>query len=108
MLTQPFAIPAAFFFLVAIPLVAGLIPRNRFYGVRTRKSLTEDRIWYPVNRFAGIMLMLASLVYALVAACWPYNKPAGDNFTVWLVHLIGFVLPLFIGLVLTFIYARRL
>ncbi|MGA9853808.1 MAG: SdpI family protein [Gammaproteobacteria bacterium] len=85
----------------------GLIPRNRFYGFRTQKTLTDGRTWYPANRFAGIAIMLASLVYATVAITWPYSKSASDNFEIWLIHLVGFVLPLFIGLVLTFAYTRR-
>ncbi|MHB8405251.1 MAG: SdpI family protein [Gammaproteobacteria bacterium] len=105
---QPFAIPAIFLFLAAVPLVMGLVPRNRFYGFRTRKALADERIWYSINRFAGVAIILASLVYAAVAIMWPYSQSASDNFDIWLIHLAGFVLPLFIGLALTFVYARRL
>jgi len=108
MLTQPFAIPAAIFFLMAVPLALGIIPRNRFYGFRTRKTLADDHAWYPVNRFAGVAIMLASLVYAVVAITWPYSKAASDNFESWLIHLVGFVLPLLIGLASTFSYSKRL
>jgi len=107
MLTQPFAIPAALIFLVAIPLVIGIIPRNRFYGFRLQKTLADDQIWYPVNRFGGIMVMLASMIYAIIAITQPYSKSASDNFTVWLIHLAGFALPLLAGIALTLVYARK-
>jgi uncharacterized membrane protein len=107
MLDQPFAMPAALIFFVAVPLVVGLIPRNRIYGFRTQKTLADDRAWYPVNRFAGVVIILASLVYAFVAIAWPYSKAASDNLKIWLIHLAGFVLPLLIAIVLTMLYARK-
>ncbi len=108
MFSQPFAIPAALLFLAAIPLALGLIPRNRFYGFRIRKALADDRVWYSINRLAGIMLMLASVVYAVVARAWPYSRLTGGNFEIFLIHLAGFWLPLLIALVLAGIYVRRL
>ena len=74
MTTQPFAVPA----LLAVPLVLGVVPRNRLYGVRTARSLSDDGVWYPANRVAGAAIMIASSVYApvvlgLVAALW-YSK----------------------------------
>lgn len=105
--TQPFAIPATFFFFVALPLVIGLIPRNRFFGIRTQKALVDDQVWYPVNRFGGIMVMLASMIYAIIAITQPYSKSASDDFTVWLIHLAGFGLPLLFALVLTLLYSRN-
>jgi uncharacterized membrane protein len=53
---QPFFVPAVLIFVLAIPLVLGLIPRNRFYGVRTAKTLSRDDIWYRANRFGGRVL----------------------------------------------------
>ncbi|MGH2510582.1 MAG: SdpI family protein [Gammaproteobacteria bacterium] len=108
MLSQPFAISAALIFLVAIPLVIGLIPRNPFYGFRIQKTLADERVWYSANRFAGVMLMLASIVYAAVALVWPYSKHASDNFEIFLIHLAGFGLPLLVAFLLCWAYARRL
>ena len=65
-------------------------------------------MWYSINRFAGVAIILASLVYAAVAIMWPYSKSASDNLDIWLIHLAGFALPLLIGLVLAGLYARRL
>ena len=106
--SQPFIIPALVLFIVAIPLVMGIIPRNRFYGMRSRKALTDDRIWYPVNRLGGLLVMLASMVYACVALLWPYSKTAADSSRIFLIHQLGFVLPLVVALVITGLYGRRL
>jgi hypothetical protein len=107
MAEQPFAIPALLFFIVALPLVFGVIPPNRLYGFRTKKTLSNADIWYAVNRFAGIAIMLASTVYASAAGTWPYDRAAPDNFSIWLVHLAAFAGPLVVALFASGSYARR-
>ena len=108
MFAQPFAIPALLLFLVSAPLVAGLIPRNRLYGFRTAKTLSDDGIWYRVNRLAGLAVMIASAVYGAVAANWPYDRAAPDNFSIWLLHLAAFAGPLVVALSVAGWYSRGL
>lgn len=107
MASQPFAVPALLFFIAAVPLIIGLVPRNRFYGVRTLKTLSDDRIWYSVNRLAAVALMVASSVYGIVAVFLPYDRSASDNFTIWGIHLVAFIVPIVIGLTLALRYAKR-
>jgi hypothetical protein len=45
MSSQPFFIPAVIILLFAIPLILGLTPRNRAYGIRTGNTLSDDRTW---------------------------------------------------------------
>ena len=108
MTDQPFAIPALLLFLLAVPLVVGVIPRNRFYGVRTRRTLSGDSIWYPVNRVAGIAFIMSSLLYGVVTAVRPYDRQASDNFATWGIHLAAFVIPVIISIGLASRYAKRL
>ena len=107
MFTQPFAVPALVLFIVAIPLILGVIPPNRLYGFRTKKTLSDADVWYRVNRFAAIAIMIASVVYALAARTWPYDRAAADNFSIWLVHLAAFAGPLVVALIVSASYARR-
>jgi hypothetical protein len=51
------------FILLAIPLILGIVPRNYFYGFRSRRTLAADTLWYPVNRVAGVSLALAGLAW---------------------------------------------
>lgn len=51
------------FILLAIPLVFGIVPRNYFYGFRSRRTLKSDAIWYPANRVSGVLLALAGLAW---------------------------------------------
>jgi uncharacterized membrane protein len=108
MFTQPFAIPALLLLIVALPLVVGAIPRNRVYGFRTRKTLSDDAIWYPVNRAAGMAIVIASAVYFAATMIWPYNRAATDNFSVWLRHLAAFAVPLIVGLSVAGRYSKSL
>jgi hypothetical protein len=96
---QPFAVPALIVFVMALPLVAGVVPMNRVYGIRTRQTLSSDALWYSVNRVGGWLLLLASIVYWLAAALWPYKGLADASFSIWLVHLAAFVLPIILALV---------
>jgi len=107
MLTQPFAVPAMILFLIAIPLVLGLISRNRFYGVRTPKTLSDDKVWYRVNRLAGAAVMLAGALYGAVAVMWPHDRAASDNLSTWALHLAAFVAPLIVGIGVASWYAKR-
>jgi uncharacterized membrane protein len=108
MFSQPFAVPALLLFIVALPLIFGVIPRNRLYGFRTRKTLSDDVIWYSVNRFTGIAIVIASAIYLAATMIWPYSRAAADNFSVWLRHLAAFAVPLIVGLIAAASYSKRL
>jgi hypothetical protein len=108
MSAQPFAVPALLLFIVAVPLVLGVIPRNRLYGFRTTKTLSDDGVWYRVNRLAGVAVMIASGVYGAVAVTWPYDRAAADNFSTWWLHLAAFAGPIVVGLIVAGWYAKRL
>jgi uncharacterized membrane protein len=53
--------------LLAVPLLRGRVPRNRFYGFRTPKTLSDDRVWYAANRIAGRDLLVAGASISLGA-----------------------------------------
>jgi hypothetical protein len=97
-MSQPFAIPSAILVLLALPLVLGLVPRNRYFGVRTPAALADDATWYRVNQAAGLAFLLAGAVYGVVALALPYDRAARDNLGTWAIHLAAFVLPTFLGL----------
>jgi uncharacterized membrane protein len=106
MTKQPFLIPALIFLIISLPLVIGLIPRNRFYGIRTRRTLSDNRVWYAANKFGGWMFILSSLIYLVIAAMVPYLP---DSTSVnWWVHVAGFILPLVIGIFVIHFYIKHL
>jgi hypothetical protein len=56
---------AAFFILIAIPLIKHKIPRNGLYGFRTKTTLSCDEIWYPANAYFGRSFAIANVVTIL-------------------------------------------
>jgi uncharacterized membrane protein len=52
---------------ISIPLVLRKVPPNVVYGVRTRKTLSDARIWYEANYRGGVALIVAGIVGL---ACW--------------------------------------
>src|SRR5689334_6410752 len=55
---------------LAIPMALGRVPRNRWYGYRTRRTLADDRTWDLVNRVSGKGLVVGGIVEALMALVW--------------------------------------
>ena len=96
---QPFFIPAVIFVVLALPLVAGVVPPNRIYGVRTRVTLGSPAVWRRANRVAGVGVILASAVYLEVARIRPYSPAAPDDFGTFLLHLVAFAVPLVAALI---------
>ena len=107
MFNQPFFIPAALFFIAAVPLLLRLIPRNRFYGIRTAKTMKDDLIWYSANRFGAVVIVLSSILYFLIAAMFPAGGTHDSDFSLWLLHLSAFALPLFISFYFISRYIKR-
>jgi len=108
MTAQPFQIPAILILIASIPLVIGIVPRNRVYGIRTCKTLSDDSVWYPANRFGGWALIISCLFYLLLSALMPYNKNQQDNFSIWTIHFISFLLLLAAAITITLLYVRKL
>jgi uncharacterized membrane protein len=50
------------FVALGYPLKLGRVPPNRFYGFRTPRTLTNERIWYEVNRVTGIDMIRGGVV----------------------------------------------
>ena len=62
--------------VLGIPLWARRVPPNRFYGVRTRTTLTDEARWYEINARTGRDLTLAAAFYSVATlvidrAAWP-------------------------------------
>ncbi len=105
MTAQPFLVPSIIILLASIPLVLGIVPRNRVYGIRTRKTLSDDAVWYPANRFGGWALIVSSSISIAISCVMPYDP---IHYTTFLIDLGGFIVPLITGVILTLWYCRRL
>jgi uncharacterized membrane protein len=43
--------------MLAIPLIRRQVKPNPLYGVRTPKTLSDERVWYEANAYAGRLLL---------------------------------------------------
>lgn len=57
--------------VLSVPLMLEWVPRNPIYGFRTPRTLSEDRVWYPANRVAGIALGCAGMIWLAAAYLIP-------------------------------------
>jgi uncharacterized membrane protein len=108
MLQQTFVIPALLIFLLSIPLITEIIPPNYCYGIRTPKTLSDSRIWYRANKFAGRVLMFASGFYLTVVVLTIHLPSINQNFGIWLLHFCSFMIPLSLGFLLIRRYINSL
>jgi hypothetical protein len=105
---QPFLVPSIIVVFVVIPLVLGLVPPNRVYGVRTKKTLADPELWRRANVFGGCALGLAALVYIFAGRYIPYPPAGSGDLAAFGLHLGLFVGPLLLAVLLTGLYIRRL
>jgi hypothetical protein len=58
-----------------VPLMRRIVPPNRWYGVRLRSTLADERIWYAVNERSGRDLIFVGLTVVFVTLGVPLVLP---------------------------------
>ena len=91
--------------LVAVPLALRKVPRNRLYGIRTRRTLADDAVWYETNAFGGRCLLVASAVTLVVVAVLPAMPLPGGARTP--LGLAALVVPSLVAAILAVRHAGR-
>jgi len=89
-------------------LVLNKIPRNCFYGFRTKKTVASDEIWYKANRWAGLSFLAAALTSLIGCAFLSCDK---DKLSFDALNSIGFgffIVPIIVAVLSSFIYLRKL
>ncbi|MFN0110385.1 MAG: SdpI family protein [Blastocatellia bacterium] len=54
-----------FFILIGIPSILQWVPPNDYWGFRTAKTFSDERIWYAANRLSGIDMAIAGLAIVI-------------------------------------------
>lgn len=62
-----FPLVGIIFIALGIPLKLGKIPPNIWYGFRTPKTLSNETIWYEINRISGEDMIKIGVVLSLTA-----------------------------------------
>ncbi len=63
-----FAGVGVLFILLSIPLILKKIPPNYFYGVRTRRTLSDENLWYVVNHHFGKSFLIGGVCIFVAAS----------------------------------------
>ena len=66
---------------VSIPLMRRQVKPNRWYGFRTPKTMSSDRIWYEANAYAGRVSLQGGIIF--IAAAIVLYFVLGTNFVVY-------------------------
>jgi hypothetical protein len=92
---------------VCVPLILGKIPPNGLYGFRVRKTIEKPEIWYPVNKYGGLRLLVASLLEVLAAIGFYFVQGLGIDTYAYAV-LIVWVVMFTIAIVSSFRFMNKL
>lgn len=52
---------------LSIPLMLRRVKPNWWYGFRTPKTFSDERIWYESNAYAGKWLLIAGAIHTVVS-----------------------------------------
>lgn len=48
--------------ILSLPLILGIVPMNRGYGIRIRKAYVSESNWRAINRFGGVVMLIVGLL----------------------------------------------
>ena len=83
----------------SLPLIAGAVPPNPVYGVRTHETLADQNVWYSANRIGGWALLVAEMVTILgLGLLWRYRHRLSHN-QMGVLATITFALPCLLAVI---------
>jgi uncharacterized membrane protein len=91
-----------------IPMALRLIPPNRFYGYRTRKTLSSAGVWYRANRVSGWSLVIAGMAALCHNALFRHHHAHWASATQQLFMTVSTGFLLLLGLIVSAFYVRKL
>ena len=95
-------------FVFGIPMVLGIIPPNRYYGYRTRKTLASPEVWYPANRIAGWCMGIAGLAAVCHNAYFQHEHANWPASTQQFFMSVASAILLLLGVLVSAFYVRKL
>ena len=75
--------------LISLPLMLKLVPPNRWYGFRTRKTLSNAEVWYEANYKGGVGLIVASVIALAGRAVFMESFERGTGAVLSMFFLMG-------------------
>ena len=94
--------------VLGFPMALRLIPPNRFYRYRTRKTLSSADIWYPANHVAGWSLAIAGIVALGHNILFRHDHAGLSSTTQQLFMTAATALLILLALAFSALYVRKL
>lgn len=60
--TLLFSLVGVLYVGLGLPLLRGRVAPNYWYGCRTKKTMSDEKVWYAVNRVTGQDLIIAGML----------------------------------------------
>lgn len=86
--------------LLSLPLIAGKIKPNPYYGFRTRLTLEEPKIWYTANKYFAKLQLITALIIIVSATglyYWPRISVDAYALSILAIFMLAFSAALFRG-----------
>ncbi len=84
--------------LIGLPLAFQRVKPNRIYGFRTRRTLSDPKIWYRANRILGLNLVVAGISIAVNTAIVVALSGYLPGLPVLVVNLLVFILAMAVAI----------
>jgi uncharacterized membrane protein len=92
--------------LVELPLAMNRVKSNHLYGFRVQKTLSDERIWYLVNAYAGKRSVLTGIITIVFAVALRLTAMSLATYvSLCVLALVG---GLVLTIVTTLIYMNRI
>lgn len=106
--TLLFAGVGLLFIALSIPLIQERVPPNSTYGFRTKKTLSDPKIWYAINRISGLDLLIAGALITLGSVAMAFLGQRLEPLQVVLALLLLMVFTLLGAALHGYIVLRRM
>jgi hypothetical protein len=84
---------------LSIPMILRKLKPNGWYGFRTPKTLSDEKIWYPANVYSGKILLAVGIIWTLAPVVLRLIPGIGQDLVPYNLTLAGIVLSCLVVLV---------
>jgi uncharacterized membrane protein len=100
-----FIVASVLIIVAGLPMAVNRVKPNHIYGFRVGRSMSDERVWYLTNSYAGRGMIIAGIVSLIAAlALGPALSPVAYQLTCTFA-IIG---SLVVTLIATLIYMSRI
>lgn len=93
---------------LAIFLIWEKVPPKGGCGIKTRKTLSDEKIWYAANKYFGKLFLIAGVLITITSIFLMLNDGIFTNFQAYKVIIFFTFASTFFSIILTLIYLKEI